>query len=224
LDRLGTGPSAGLSGGWLEQLRPALTLLVEAHGCATTILRNVWDFAVEFDQLRQAGMTHSQFRLLVCLGLVEHAAEVTPRGQDGRSFQPEPRLVVSSRTCVVLTEAGRRASNGLTPGRPGPRGPAGQDRGTRPVWDEQQRILLMEGAVVKHFRQPAFSQELLLAAFEEEGWPHRIDDPLPPVGDRDPKERLRTTIKNLNRNQATPALRFLGDGTGRGVLWRATER
>ena len=41
--------------------------------------------------------------------------------------------------------------------------------------------------VVKQFRVPAGNQELILAAFEEMGWPPHIDDPLPPVHDLDPK-------------------------------------
>ncbi len=56
-------------------------------------------------------------------------------------------------------------------------------------------------------------------AFEEEGWPHRIYDPLPPKGETNPKIRLHETIKWLNRNRENPLLRFLGDGTGEGLCW-----
>jgi hypothetical protein len=35
--------------------------------------------------------------------------------------------------------------------------------------------------VVKEFKLPAPNQETILTAFQEEGWPPRIDDPLPPV-------------------------------------------
>jgi hypothetical protein len=56
-------------------------------------------------------------------------------------------------------------------------------------------------------------------ALEEEGWPPRIDDPLPMVAELDAKQRLHDTIKNLNRHQHRRCLRFFGDGTGQGVCW-----
>ena len=63
------------------------------------------------------------------------------------------------------------------------------------------------------------NQEAILAAFQEDGWPARIDDPLPPVAETDPKRRLSDTIKCLNRKQQNALVRFSGDGTGEGVLW-----
>ncbi len=58
-----------------------------------------------------------------------------------------------------------------------------------------------------------------MSAFQEDGWPARIDDPLPPTPETDPKRRLSDAIKCLNRKQLNPLLRFSGDGTGEGVLW-----
>jgi hypothetical protein len=89
----------------------------------------------------------------------------------------------------------------------------------RPRWDPECRVLLVGGRVVKQFRVPAGNQELILAAFEEMGWPRHIDDPLPPVHDLDPKQRLRDTISRLNRNQKQRLIRFHGDGNGRGLRW-----
>ena len=40
--------------------------------------------------------------------------------------------------------------------------------------------------IVKRYRVPAPNQELILAAFEEEGWPQLIDDPLPPQDELNP--------------------------------------
>lgn len=63
-------------------------------------------------------------------------------------------------------------------------------------------------------------------AFEEEGWPPRIDDPLPPLAQLDPRRRLHDTIKALNRKQKRALLRFMGDGSGEGIRWEfiAAER
>jgi hypothetical protein len=74
--------------------------------------------------------------------------------------------------------------------------------------------------VVKRFRQPAEQQELVLAAFEEQGWPPRIDDPLPGGNGVNAKQRLRDAMKNLNRHQRNRRIRFEADGTGKGILWR----
>ncbi len=72
---------------------------------------------------------------------------------------------------------------------------------------------------MKQFKVPAANQERILAAFEEEGWPIRIDDPLPPNSEQDSKRRLHDTINSLNRNQKQNLIRFVGDGSGQGVRW-----
>lgn len=88
-----------------------------------------------------------------------------------------------------------------------------------PQWDRQCRVLRVGQCVVKHYRRPSANQERVLSAFQEEDWPHRIDDPLSPQGEQEPKCRLHDTIKWLNRHQEHHLIRFLGDGTGEGVCW-----
>jgi hypothetical protein len=90
--------------------------------------------------------------------------------------------------------------------------------GIRPFWDSNRRELRLGSQVVKRFKWPAMNQELIVLAFEEEGWPRRIDDPLPLDPNIDPKRRLHDTIKCLNRHQLIPLIKFRGDGTGQGVL------
>src|SRR5207247_9758075 len=96
---------------------------------------------------------------------------------------------------------------------------AAPERRRLPRWDSERRELRWGELVVKQFRVPAPNQETVLAAFEEEGWPRRIDDPLPPRADQDPKCRLHDTINKLNRNQQQPLIHFRGDGMGRGLHW-----
>lgn len=93
----------------------------------------------------------------------------------------------------------------------------------RPAWDKNLRELRFGKQVVKRFRVPAENQEIILAVFEEEGWPESIDDPLPPAANIDPKRRLQATIKSLNRHQIVPSLRFHGNGGGRVIYWNATR-
>jgi hypothetical protein len=93
-----------------------------------------------------------------------------------------------------------------------------------PEWDRDRQQLRLGNKIIKQFKVPAPNQEAILAVFEEESWPPRIDDPLSPVGDQDPKRRLHDTINSLNRNQKVSVIRFLGDGSGQGVRWEFTER
>jgi len=88
-----------------------------------------------------------------------------------------------------------------------------------PNWDRDTRTFLVGEHLVKQFRVPSPNQEAVLEAFQEEGWPRSVDDPLPPVPDQQPKRRLRDTIKCLNMNQVSRAIRFRGDGTGQRVFW-----
>jgi hypothetical protein len=88
-----------------------------------------------------------------------------------------------------------------------------------PHWDPGSRILRVGKHIVKQYRVPSPNQETVLAAFQEEGWPHRVDDPLPPVVDASSRDRLRDTIRSLNSSQKHRLIRFHGDGTGEGVFW-----
>jgi hypothetical protein len=98
-----------------------------------------------------------------------------------------------------------------------------QRRPPKPRWDAVARELWYDGQLVKRFTQPSRNQERILAALEEEGWPPRIDDPLP--GDRrvDRHNRLREAIRSLNEHQAHKLLVFARDGRGQGLTWRPME-
>ena len=53
--------------------------------------------------------------------------------------------------------------------------------GRIPVWVKERYTLLLDGEVIKKVRRPilARNQIMILDAFQEEGWPNRIYDPLP---------------------------------------------
>ncbi len=93
----------------------------------------------------------------------------------------------------------------------------------RPHWDPMRRELTVDGQIVKRFRLPAANQEAVLLAFEEEGWPAAIFDPLPPRDEQNCKQRLHDTIKALNRSRLARVILFRGDGTGEGVLWEWSQ-
>jgi hypothetical protein len=167
---------------------------------------------------------------------VQHARELTLEGDDGRAFRPTGDLTFCERSCFILTEAGisaarrftepgeRHLTDALTGEAGGVAGASGDVHNHPDIhWDPAARKLRMNGQLVKRFKWPAANQEIVLNAFQEEGWPERIDDPLPPHADQDSKRRLSDTIKCLNRKQANPLIHFHGDGTGEGVIWEFVQ-
>jgi hypothetical protein len=87
-----------------------------------------------------------------------------------------------------------------------------------PFWDSERRELRVGDIVAKRFRQPARNQEIVLAAFQEEGWPPRIDNPLPGNGDTSEQDRLHDAVRRLNQ-QANRMIRFECDGRSEGIVW-----
>lgn len=199
-------------------VKAALVLLLDAHACADLCQHPLWDFALSFRELQQeTGLTRSQLRLLIRTGQVLPREETTRPEHPSRTFRRGARTDFTEKTAVVLTEAGlalaqqvaslAAVASALPPTPP------------RPCWDSARRELRVGETVVKRYRVPAECQEIILAAFEEEGWPDRIDDPLPVDPEQLPKARLHNVIAKLNRDQKHPLIRFHGDGHGQGITW-----
>jgi hypothetical protein len=89
----------------------------------------------------------------------------------------------------------------------------------RPHWEPGSRTLTIGDIVVKRFHRPARVQAIVFGAFEEEGWPASIDDPIPRHPGKDPKTRLRGTIESLNENHLVRRIHFAGDGSGEKICW-----
>jgi hypothetical protein len=207
----------------------ALALLTEAAEYAEKTTASPWEFAVEISQLRQLGLFENDLRFLVRMRFVDHASEVTRAGNCSREFQPTGDLYFTSRTCFVLTPRGfaKAAMIVNTPVEvPVIRAISPSwshlEHGSpkMPTWDAARHLLIFSGRIIKHFKWQAVNQEMVLSVFQEEGWPARIDDPLAPMPTLDVKRRLSDTIKCLNRNQQHQLIRFHGDGTGQGVIWK----
>ncbi len=86
-----------------------------------------------------------------------------------------------------------------------------------PQWNKDRRELRLQDRICKRFQNKAPNQWAILDAFHEEGWPDRIDDPLPTTQGVDAKRRLNKTINALN--DRLEHIRFRGDATGEGVIW-----
>src|SRR4051812_8609943 len=84
-----------------------LALLRDALEDALAVGRGVWEFAVELDELRAAGLSNANLRWLLCQGYVMHGQEQPPMGSCHRSFQPIASLSLPPCSCFVLTDSGR---------------------------------------------------------------------------------------------------------------------
>jgi hypothetical protein len=220
----------GQSGVVGAKFQRALTLLIEAAEYAEKTTASPWEFAVEISQLRRLGLYENDLRFLVRMRFVDHASEVTRAGNCSREFQPTGDLYFTSRTCFVLTPRGFATATIIvnTPMDVSvarsmtPDSSDFQHRWPQvPIWDAARHLLIFDRRIIKQFKWQAVNQETVLSVFQEEGWPTRIDDPLVPILTLDVKRRLSDTIKCLNRNQRHPLIRFHGDGTGQGVIWKA---
>lgn len=205
---------------------PSLEHLLRAHRYALETQRDVWDFAVEVETLKEAGVTVSDLRWLVCRGIIDHAREIASEDVNARKFERISKLSFSQESCCLLTDVGVEAVQKFVDARlecaeTQTENSVAVDAAKQqhPKWDSNRHQLSIGNAIIKEFKLPAVNQETVLSAFEEEGWPPSIDDPLAPARNIDPKRRLHDTIKNLNRNQRQSMIRFMGDGTGEGVRW-----
>ncbi|MDH3717264.1 MAG: hypothetical protein OES79_03995 [Planctomycetota bacterium] len=217
---------------WLPQrVFRSLRCLLEAHRYANDLGSDDWEFAIQMTALRAEGLTEMDVRWMVQADLVDFAYEVSLPGEPKRQFRRTENLVYSETLCLILSRTGIEDVTAWLRSQPLP-GPCSDPEVVRlgvaaqpptihriPHWDRDRQELRVGEVVVKRFKAPAANQETILAVFDEEGWPPRIDDPLSPCPDLEPKRRLHDTINSLNRNQKTRLLRFFGDGSGTGIRW-----
>ncbi len=235
-----------------DRFRSALSLLLSAYDYALDCQADPWQFAVAFPELIDHGATVADLRWLILRGFAAHARETTIPGDKERTFRQLAPTCFPPDLCVTLCPAAAdtirsllsatifpslRTESSSPPSQGGARGgpsvdtsgpqfpihPVAPPPTLKPHWDQSHRELRYNGQVVKRYRVPAQNQQAILDAFEEDGWPEFIDDPIPPDGDQDPKRRLNVTIKSLNRNQLAPLLRFHGNGNGLQVHWEAVN-
>jgi hypothetical protein len=200
----------------------ALLILLAAWNFAHEANVDVWNFAEEISDLRTVGLSNADFRRLIQRELVCHAEEISNLQARRRRFRRIGPFALPSNTCFVLTDQGLQLAQQIFTCKKNGDCKPSSHHDSRPVWNPQKRELRVGNILVKRYRRPAPNQELVLQVFEEEGWPHRIDDPLPrPLG-RDPVQCLHDTINHLNRNQLEALIHFSGDGNGCGICWTLT--
>lgn len=218
---LSTPPAAG-SPPLPPVFRAAIEMLLRADQYARELGVGNREFAVELQSLRATGLSNADLRWLVCKGYVEHAQECRGPENEDRQFRRHGELVFTECSSFLLTEVGARLATA-----PEPQSSQWPEKGpSRPIpkYYPDLKELWLLGELVKRFIVPAKNQELILTAFEEEGWPPRIDDPLPPKDEINPKKRIQDAICRLNRAQKPHQVKFRGAGDGTGVRWEITVR
>lgn len=235
------GPQESASLLTSASLRAALALLAHARDCALNTRAAPWDFAVEIGELCAAGLTVTDLRWLVVKGLVAHGSETSLYGDKHRSFTRSNGFNFLATTCFVLTNKGASFARGLLQDsaaiKPAEQAKAANERSSlhgktrswhgqtrppatpKPRWNPELRELSLGGFLVKRFLVPARNQESILSAFQEEGWPEHIDDPLIGKYGMDLKNRLNDVVFRLNRTQIEPLIRFHTNGRGNGIRW-----
>lgn len=222
---LDTTPTCSLE----PRLQHGIKLLLQSYHYATMLERDLWDFPVDIQDLLSAGWTRNDVRYLTYCELVTFKSRSQLHCSDECCVNG--RLLAVDELAFVLTEKGVAIAQQFSVGMAENNSVSGPEHllasvdssmapaSMAPKWDIDRQELRCEGRLVKQFKLPSPNQETVLMAFEEEHWPPRIDDPLPPNPDMDPKRRLNDTIKSLNKNQKYRAIRFMGDGSGRGIRW-----
>jgi hypothetical protein len=136
----------------------------------------------------------------------------------GAGIALHPERVRPSQESLIYFDSRKESAMASHPRTAKP--PRGRIARTRPVWDAATGALWWDGRVVKRVYRDAPNQRLVLATFDESGWPERIDDPLPGQNGTNRKSRVRETAKSLNRGAAPGTIVFHADGTGTGFRWR----
>ncbi|WP_145086538.1 hypothetical protein [Anatilimnocola aggregata] len=209
-----------------RQILDALSHLIRARDYADDLDEDVWRFALEWRSLRVGGLEASDVRWLFAKQLIELKREISLPGAFVRTFIPHDVVRLTRDTALILTDAGVtfcRSVLGCANDNPTKpihcRAPSPANASpVKPTWNKDRKELAFAGQVVKLFRKPAINQELILTAFEEEGWPDFILDPLPQSGEVDRRDRLQSSIKSLNRHQSNHLIRFRGNGGNR-IFW-----
>ena len=91
-------------------------------------------------------------------------------------------------------------------------------REIRPSWNKQLGELRYRGKVIREVKAEAENLRSILDAFELDGWPDEIYDPLPAD---DASDRRRRAVATLNAG--LDGIRFFSTGNGRRIGWKPVD-
>jgi hypothetical protein len=165
--------------------------------------------ALPLAELQETGAMPRDLRLLHAAGVVGACQQSDAAGDAVRPvayfLDPDSARLLLAWSDQVIAQEFRLAPD--------------EGSGSGPKWDGERREFSVGGLLVKRYRVRAESQTLILTAFEESGWPARVDDPLPGIGRKSQGERLHEAVRGLNRGHLRRLIRFFRDGLSEGVGW-----
>jgi hypothetical protein len=101
----------------------------------------------------------------------------------------------------------------------------------RPIWKAKEGELWFKGKIIKRIGPKATSQRAAFNAFQAGGWQPPIENPLRNVPAKRQKNgnvpllihRIHELINSCNDGLPEGTIRFIGDGTGTGMGWKAVK-
>jgi hypothetical protein len=209
----------------LRSLRVAYRELLEAQLSAASRKGASNPGLVSWPDLREKGVAESAIHVMLYQGHIEVFESSSGAGGERNVPVKVETVIIGESLAFALTDAGKefaikvgRASAHPERELYAPYLMLIRRKRLKPHYDKESRILTWGRHMLKQFRQPAENQDLLLEAFEEQGWTDWMDDPLPRVSQMNPKTRLHDTIKRLNHFQRPYLIHFKSQG-GRRVGW-----
>ena len=205
---------------WNPSAQRALYLLLEGYECAWDLRASAWSFATGLSDLLAEGCSQVLLRWLMRKGYMKARLfeQSRSRGRDlsaiGHNAFPSGTRFVATKTGAAVARRSLRLLSGKVTGR-------GRCSSCRPAWINSRGELRFRDQTVAHLAYEESYQRTVVDAFDQRGWPKRLQDPLPRADDDgvNVKERLRNTVKNLNRQLKGSGLRFYVTGAGRLVGW-----
>jgi hypothetical protein len=95
------------------------------------------------------------------------------------------------------------------------------EAGATPTWNDGLGTLAFKGVMVLTIEKSAKNLRAILNAFERQGWPAWIPNPIKPAFDTDDRQRLADAVYKLNRGtRVTRMISFRRDGQGKGIIWQ----
>ncbi len=207
--------AASLSSGKIA----ALKLLKQALEDAEDAGQDVHQFAVTRQSLTDAGATESDLRWLVAQRYVSQLHEITQNGDSRRSFQTVSSLRLAEAACFVLSHGGKIyvALHGVNC-VPEPVRLGSSEANSRPAdrirWDRERHELWVDGKLAKRFTRRAQAQWAALDAFQAAEWQAPLELALPGGDQRNPAQRIRELVAELNKNLDKTRIRFRKDCEG----------
>ncbi|MEI8211022.1 MAG: hypothetical protein WCI02_02660 [Planctomycetota bacterium] len=205
----------------LQPLKPFIDHLQLLSQLAISKSISANQLAVTINEAITFGLRESDLRVLILDGLIVHLTELRDSRASERHFlRASNRFQFCDSSCFQWRNPSEEVDdmNSNAPGQC----QASETIAFRskPSWNRMTRCLEFDGKLVKRFSVPAPIQEMILSVFQEEGWPTIIDDPLPPIACHDSKQRLRDTVRCLNRSHREKDLiKFCTVDNGESIQW-----